>query len=81
MKRNNHVVPVVMNEHQYKLLCRLLIGKMGELKMSQRLGTTEYSDTKETLERLQSAYEKNLEFEQKKWRLQYIRPDGMPPAK
>jgi hypothetical protein len=54
---------------------------MGELKMSQRVGTTEYNDTKETLERLQSAYEKNLEFEQKKWRLQYVRPDGMPPAK
>jgi hypothetical protein len=81
MKRNNHVVPVVMNEHQYKMLCRLLTSKMAELKMSQRLGSTEYADVKETLERIQSAYEKTLEFEQKKWRLQYVRPDGMPPAK
>ena len=54
---------------------------MAELKMSQRLGSTEYADVKETLERIQNAYEKTLEFEQKKWRLQYVRPDGMPPAK
>jgi hypothetical protein len=46
--------------------------------MSQRIGTTEYNETKETLERLQNAYEKTLEFEQKNWRLQFVRPDGMP---
>ena len=48
---------------------------MAELKMSQRVGTTEYNETKETLERLQNAYEKTLEFEQKNWRLQFVRPE------
>jgi hypothetical protein len=78
MSKKNHVVPVVMNEYQYKMMCRLLTGKMAELKMRQRVGTTEYNETKETLERLQNAYEKTLEFEQKNWRLQFVRPDGMP---
>jgi hypothetical protein len=78
MSKKNHVVPVVMNEYQYKMLCRLLTAKMAELKMSQRNGTSEYAETKEAFERLQNAYEKTLEFEQKNWRLQFVRPDGLP---
>jgi hypothetical protein len=67
-----------MNEYQYKMLCRLLTAKMAELKMSQRNGTSEYAETKEAFERLKNAYEKTLEFEQKNWRLQFVRPDGLP---